>query len=47
MDAVLDVYNLITRSNEVEEYVVTGPDFRTPTAIEPVPSVHFGVRFTF
>jgi hypothetical protein len=47
MDAVLDVYNLITRSNEVEEYVVTGPDFRTPTAIEPTPSVHFGVRFNF
>ena len=47
MDAVLDVYNLFTRSNEVEEYVVTGPAFRTPTAIEPVPSVHVGVRLTF
>jgi hypothetical protein len=47
MDAVFDLYNLITRSNEVEEYVVTGPAFRTPTAIEPVPSAHVGLRFIF
>ena len=30
VDAILDVYHLFTRSNEVEEYVVTGPAFRTP-----------------
>jgi hypothetical protein len=47
LDAILDAYNLFTRSNEVEEYVVTGPAFRTPTYIEPPPSVHVGVRVTF
>jgi hypothetical protein len=47
LDAILDAYNLLTRSNEVEEYVVTGPAFRTPTYIEPPASVHVGVRLTF
>jgi hypothetical protein len=47
LDAIIDIYNLATRSNEVDEYVVTGPDFRTPTAIEPQPSVHGGLRVTF
>jgi hypothetical protein len=47
LDAIVDFYNLATRSNEVDEYVVTGPDFRTPTAIEPPHSVHLGVRLTF
>jgi len=47
LDAIVDVYNLATRSNEVEEYVVTGPDFRTPTFIEPQHSVHLGMRLTF
>ena len=46
-DAILDIYNLATRSNEVEEYVVTGPDFRTPTFIEPQHSVHLGLRLAF
>lgn len=46
-DAILDFYNLATRSNEVEEYTVTGTAFRTPTAIEPPHSVHLGLRFTF
>lgn len=47
MEAILDVYNLATRSNEVDEYVVTGPAFRTPTAIEPQHSIHLGLRLTF
>jgi hypothetical protein len=47
LDVMLDAYNLLTRSNEVEEYVVTGPAFRTSTAIQPPPSVHLGVRVTF
>jgi len=47
LDAILDAYNLLTRSNEVEEYVITGPAFRTPTYIEPPASVHVGVRMTF
>jgi hypothetical protein len=42
--AIVDFYNLATRSNEVEEYTVTGPNFRTPTAIEPPRSIHFGLR---
>jgi hypothetical protein len=45
--AIVDFYNLLTRGNEVEEYVVTGPAFRTPTAIEPPRSVHVGIRVTF
>ncbi|HUR35531.1 MAG TPA: hypothetical protein VM032_17130 [Vicinamibacterales bacterium] len=47
IDAIVDAYNLLTRNNEVEEYVVSGPAFRTPTAIEPPYSVHFGLRVTF
>jgi hypothetical protein len=47
LDAIFDAYNLFTRSNEVEEYVVTGPAFRTPTAIEPPPAIHLGVRVRF
>ena len=47
IDGIVDLYNLATRSNEVEEYVVTGPDFRAPTAIEPPRSIHLGVRLTF
>ena len=46
MDGIIDFYNLATRSNEVEEYVVTGPRFRTPTFTEPFRSVHVGVRLT-
>jgi hypothetical protein len=47
VDALFDAYNLLTRSNEVEEYVVTGPAFRTTTAIQPPPSLHLGVRVKF
>ena len=47
LDVVFDAYNLLTRSNEVEEYVVTGPDFRTSTAIQPPHSLQMGLRVTF
>ena len=47
LDALFDAYNLLTRSNEVEEYVVTGPAFRTSTAIQPPHSFHLGVRLKF
>ncbi len=47
LDAVADFYNFVTRSNEVEEYVVTGPRFREETALEPLHSMHLGVRVTF
>ena len=46
-DLVFDAYNLLTRSNEVEEDVVTGPNYRASTAIQPPHSVHFGLRLTF
>ena len=46
VDGIVDFYNLATRSNEVEEYTVSGPNFRTPTAIEPPRSIHVGVRLT-
>lgn len=45
--AVFDAYNLFTRNNEVEEYVVSSPAFRTPTWIEPPHSMHVGLRVSF
>jgi hypothetical protein len=47
LDAILDVYNLLTRSNEVEEYIVTGAGYRTSTALEPLRAIHLGARVTF
>ena len=46
-DVILDAYNLFTRANEVEEFVVGGPAYRTSTAIQPPRSVHLGLRLTF
>ena len=46
VDGIIDFYNLATRGNEVEEYTVSGPNFRTPTAIEPPRSIHIGLRLT-
>lgn len=47
LDVLLDVYNLLNMRKEVEEYVVTGPRFRTPLAVQPPPSVHVGLRVRF
>ncbi|MGC4081332.1 MAG: hypothetical protein QM736_04260 [Vicinamibacterales bacterium] len=47
VDAIVDAYNLFTRNNEVEEYVVNGVGFRTPTAIQPPRSIHVGLRLSF
>ena len=47
IDAIVDAYNLFTRNNEVDEYVVSGPLFRTPTFIQPPRSLHVGLRLTF
>jgi hypothetical protein len=48
LDAIFDAYDLLTRSNEVEEFVVSDPaQFRRPTAIEPPPALHLGIRVTF
>lgn len=46
-DIILDAYNLFTRNNEVEEYVVGGPAYRTSTAIQPPRSIQLGLRLTF
>ena len=45
--AVVDVYNLPNLGNEVIEHVVTGPAFRTPTALQPPRTVRAGLRVTF
>jgi len=34
-------------TNEMEEYVLTGPAFRTPTAVQPPPAMHLGLRLLF
>lgn len=47
VDLIFDAYNLFTRNNEVEEYVVSGAGFRRPTAIQPPRSLHLGLRVTF
>jgi hypothetical protein len=46
-DVVWDLFNFVNRDNEVEELVVTGPAFRTPTAWQPRPVMHLGVRVAF
>lgn len=47
VDAIVDGYNVINRANEVEEDVVTGPAFRTVTAIQPPRAIHLGLRVAF
>jgi hypothetical protein len=44
---VADVFNLLNATNEVEESVVTGPGFRTPTALQPRRVAHLGLRLEF
>lgn len=46
-DAILDAYNILNMRKEVEEYVVTGDRFRTPTAVQPPRAFHGGLRVTF
>lgn len=47
LSLVVDAFNLLNIANEVEEDVVTGPGFRTITAVQPPRVVHVGVRFIF
>jgi hypothetical protein len=47
LDLFLDTYNLLNMSNEVEEYVVTGPRYRETTAVQPPRSFHLGTRISF
>jgi hypothetical protein len=44
---LLDVFNLLNMSNEVEELVLTERAFRQTTAVQPPRAVHLGVRLTF
>jgi len=44
---ILQVFNLLNTNNEVEEDEVTGPAFRSATAVQPPRSVRLGLRFTF
>ena len=44
---VIDGYNVINMDKEVEEWVVTGPDYRTPTMAQPPRAVHVGLRVEF
>jgi hypothetical protein len=47
LDLLVDTYNLLNVSNEVEEYIVTGPRFRETTAVQPPRSFHLGLRLLF
>jgi hypothetical protein len=47
LTAVADVYNLPHLGNEVIEYVVSGPAFRTPTALQPPRTAVIGLRVAF
>jgi hypothetical protein len=44
---VIDGYNVINMDKEVEEWVVTGSDYRTPTAAQPPRAIHIGLRVSF
>jgi hypothetical protein len=44
---VLDGFNVLNMSNEVDERVVTGPDYRMITSIQPPLTIHAGLRAIF
>lgn len=44
---ILEIFNLLNTRNEVEEDVVTGPAFRTTTAIQPPRAGRVAVRLRF
>ena len=44
---ILEAYNLTNATIEAEEYVVTGPAFRTVSAVQPPRAVRVGLRFGF
>ena len=43
---VLDAFNVLNMDKEVEEWVVTGSDYRKPTAVQPPRTIHLGLRFS-
>src|SRR6185312_9974447 len=46
-DGILDVYNIFNQNIQVEEFDVTSPIWRLPTALQPPRVIHVGVRFRF
>ena len=46
-DLVVDAYNVLDLGKEVEEWVGTGPAFRTPTAVQPPLTIHVGIQYRF
>ena len=47
LSAVFEVFNLLDNTNEVEEDEVTGPDYRTMTALQPPRTFRAGLRLGF
>jgi hypothetical protein len=47
LSAVLEVFNLLDNVNETEEDIVTGPEYRTPTFLQPPRTFRGGVRIAF
>jgi hypothetical protein len=47
LSAVFEVFNLLDNTNEVEEDEVTGPAYRTMTALQPPRTFRAGVRLAF
>lgn len=47
VDLVVDAFNVLNLQYEVEERTATLPDVRPPTALQPPPAVHVGLRVTF
>jgi hypothetical protein len=47
LGAILEAFNLLDNAHEVEEDVVTGPSFRTITAVQPPRALRVGVRVDF
>jgi hypothetical protein len=47
VEAILDAYNLFNQQIQVEEYDVTGPFWRQPTAVQPPRVFHVGLRVHF
>ena len=47
VSAIADVYNLTNLDNEVTEYVVSGPRFRTPMLLQPPRTALVAMRVMF
>jgi hypothetical protein len=45
--AVVEAFNLLDNRLEVEEDVVSGPAFRTVTAVQPPRALRLGLRYEF